>query len=222
MRSRLSFPAVIVEIAVIVGSILLAFGIDAWWDNRKDRMEEQTVLAGLEAEFVANVDRVATVIARHESFAQLTDELDAMPDSDVLEMPVEATDQYMRAMGQYMTFEPRGGTLAGVVSGGQLALIQDHALRELLMEWLRRLDDAEEEAGFLTRTSERITLRESRIIDLRAPVTTEALLKIRRDDEYMALVRAKLFFASLYVGELRALMRQGENIIVAIQSNRGN
>ena len=42
-----------IEGVVIVGSILLAFGIQAWWDGLQEREEEREVLIGLEAEFVA-------------------------------------------------------------------------------------------------------------------------------------------------------------------------
>ena len=41
-----------VEAVAIVASVLLAFSIDAWWDNRKDLLEEQEILLGLEIEFV--------------------------------------------------------------------------------------------------------------------------------------------------------------------------
>ena len=40
-----------VEAVAIVASVLLAFSIDAWWDNRKDLLEEQEILLGLEIEF---------------------------------------------------------------------------------------------------------------------------------------------------------------------------
>ena len=42
----------VVEAAAIVVSILLAFGIDAWWDARNDVVEEREILIGLEIEFV--------------------------------------------------------------------------------------------------------------------------------------------------------------------------
>ena len=43
------------EGVVIVGSILLAFGIEAWWDGMQERAEEQVVLLALQEEFTANI-----------------------------------------------------------------------------------------------------------------------------------------------------------------------
>jgi len=37
---KIPWPRVLVEGAVIVGSILLAFGIEAWWDDRGEAVEE--------------------------------------------------------------------------------------------------------------------------------------------------------------------------------------
>lgn len=36
------------EGVVIVASILLAFAIDAWWDERKERVEEREILAEID------------------------------------------------------------------------------------------------------------------------------------------------------------------------------
>ena len=52
-----------VEAATIVASILLAIAIDAWWQNRQVRVDEQEVLVGLRAEFAANRETLARHLA---------------------------------------------------------------------------------------------------------------------------------------------------------------
>ena len=47
VKPQIPWLRVFVEGVVIVGSILLAFGIDAWWDERQDRAVEQALLTGL-------------------------------------------------------------------------------------------------------------------------------------------------------------------------------
>ena len=44
-KPQIPWLRVFVEGVVIVGSILLAFGIDAWWDGRKAKVLEQELLA---------------------------------------------------------------------------------------------------------------------------------------------------------------------------------
>ena len=41
----------VVEAVVIVGSILFAFGIQAWWDNEQERQRERDYLGALLDEF---------------------------------------------------------------------------------------------------------------------------------------------------------------------------
>ena len=47
----INWKRIAVEAAAIVVSILLAFAIDAWWDDRQERIEEREVLLGLKSEF---------------------------------------------------------------------------------------------------------------------------------------------------------------------------
>ena len=105
--------------AVIVGSILLAFAIDAGWDAYRERADEQAVLASLEAEFVSNLETLERVIRRHEGFADRAAELEAMSDDEVRAIPAERIEEFERAMGQWMTFEPRGGVLSSLVGDAQ-------------------------------------------------------------------------------------------------------
>ena len=55
-RQPIPWTRVLVEGVVIVGSILMAFGIEAWWDGAQERAEEAQLLASLAEEFRANVD----------------------------------------------------------------------------------------------------------------------------------------------------------------------
>lgn len=220
MNDRLTLGRALSEGAIIVGSILLAFAIDAGWDAYRERADEQAVLASLETEFTANLETLERVIRRHEGFADRATELEAMSDDAVRAIPAEQIEEYERAMGQWMTFEPRGGVLSSLVGDGQLGLIRNDSLRDALVEWLQRLDDSTEEAGMLVRTSERIALRWNYLADIRKPGSGDLLVMLRNDREMTALVRSKLFFARLYAGELRRLAAHGEKVLVEIRANR--
>ena len=220
MKNGLTLRRALLEGAVIVGSILLAFAIDAGWDAHKERADEQAVLRSLEAEFVANLDALERVVARYEGFAERAAEFEAMPEEELRDIPAESADSYERAIGQWMTFEPRGGVLSSLVGNGQLGLIRDEDLRDGLVEWLQRLDDSHEEAELLIRASERIILHWNRFGDVRRPGDGDLLATLRNDPEMMALVRAKLFFGRLYAGELRRLAAHGEKVLTAIRANR--
>lgn len=220
MNDRFTLGRALSEGAIIVGSILLAFAIDAGWDAYRERADEQAVLASLEAEFISNLETLERVIRRHEGFADRAAELEAMSDDAIRAVPVEQIEAYERAMGQWMTFEPRGGALSSLVGDGRLGMIRDDSLRDALVEWLQQLDDSAEEAGMLVRTSERIALRWNYFADIGKPGSGDLLAMLRNDPEMTALVRSKLFFGRLYAGELRRLAAHGEKVLVEIRANR--
>ena len=58
MPDKISWRRILVEGLVIVVSILLAFGIEAWWQERGDRTAELEALVGLHAEFTAIRERL--------------------------------------------------------------------------------------------------------------------------------------------------------------------
>ena len=51
MKQPIPWTRLIAESIAIVGSILLAFAIDAWWDKLQDTAEERRILVGLSDEF---------------------------------------------------------------------------------------------------------------------------------------------------------------------------
>lgn len=54
------------ERPAIIVSILLAFGIQAWWDDRLDRREERILLAGLLIDLRADSTNCAEAVERQE------------------------------------------------------------------------------------------------------------------------------------------------------------
>ena len=84
LKPQISWLRVFVEGVVIVGSILLAFGIDAWWEGRQERDEEVQVLLAIQEDIELNrktkhsidivVDRV---IVKPDARPRIADAVDA-------------------------------------------------------------------------------------------------------------------------------------------------
>jgi len=56
---KIPWKRVAIEASAIVVSILIAFAIDAWWADRKDRQEERDYLTSLRQELIRGSDEVA-------------------------------------------------------------------------------------------------------------------------------------------------------------------
>lgn len=65
----------IVEGMIIVGSILLAFAIDSWWDNSQTRQREHRQLQALATELDANAGEISIfidyILSRASTFEEL-------------------------------------------------------------------------------------------------------------------------------------------------------
>jgi hypothetical protein len=141
LTPQIPWLRVFVEGVVIVGSILLAFGLQAWWEGRRERRDEQELVFAFTAEFdgvEAELDRAREVHqARRESTAELIRLIDQgtpLPGADSLW-------SLMRAAGRATTLDPPNGVLSSALGAGSLTLIQNDSLRVLLASWPRLVSD---------------------------------------------------------------------------------
>ena len=61
------WPRIFAEGGAIVVSILLAFWIDAWWDDRADEQQERALLNALLQDFQAARDEFEAISADHKN-----------------------------------------------------------------------------------------------------------------------------------------------------------
>lgn len=127
---------ILAEAAAIMLSILLAFGIEAWWAERGERIEEREVLRGLATEFSAYRERLARDASRGQTARRLlTDILSADPEEYSSTVPVTAVDSAIFYMVVVPTFDSEGGTLDALLTSGRLELISDVRVRSRLASW---------------------------------------------------------------------------------------
>lgn len=126
-----------VEAVAILISILLAFSIDAWWDGRKDLVEEREILRSLEIEFVDLGERLdrwaqynregASLIERFLSESVTNMKLDAVASTFFYAKVANVLDQ--------------GGVIEAVLASGRLEKISDREIRRRLIKWPDWLED---------------------------------------------------------------------------------
>ena len=124
-----------VEAAAIVASILLAFAIDAWWDERNERIEETEVLLGLKSEFSRYRDEMSESIDVFANNRALTEELIIATrrgswDSETLDI-----DAAINAIYDPKSHDFGGGVLDALINSGRLEIISDYDLRVRLANW---------------------------------------------------------------------------------------
>ena len=141
-RISLSWTRILAEGTAIVVSILLAFGIQALWEERLERTAEAELLGRLHAEFSTNLARIderefyLTVLLRGEElFTQIKE---ARNDG---QETIMASGSTLRWFAYAPTFEADTPILDGLPRGGQLEIIEDRNVQSVLATWERELRD---------------------------------------------------------------------------------
>ena len=228
MTRQIPWFRILVEGVVIVGSILLAFGIDAWWDGRRERQEEREALEGLERDFSVNLRAARTSImslrADNRALAALEDILDAQ----LASVSSDSALLFARAMNGYRTFDPQDGTLDALLASGRLGVLRDGELRGLLVEWKTAVDDVNEEASLVVAARTRLYERASQLggpwryvddADQRQFPPID-LTVAAGDPELMAWFRLKSLVSVGYIYELEPLAEQARRILAVITAQR--
>ena len=230
MADKISWRRVLVEGIVIVFSILLAFGIDAWWEERGERLAERDALVSLYAEFEEIRERiednrlfrqdVAAVEALYEMVQAFPVDGEALPVADII---------LVRAVGG-VTFESATPVLDGLIRSDRLEIIRDPPVRIAISEWqawLTQLDERERESQTFTNTQLRPALvahgNMARVFASArsfgyVQLNPDGVTALRIDNELRALVAARLGYAGGLV-EIRGLLVDSADSVLIASSN---
>jgi len=143
MAEGIQGKRIFVEAIAIVGSILLAFAIDAWWDERSDRIRLDGAIQNIAAEVRDARVEIEQAVERNNyridgmrRFLSLhPDELQGLPEDSLLSFD-----------GVFYTpspFDTSGYALQGLLAGGNLEIIADDELRSALIAWAQYPNEIE-------------------------------------------------------------------------------
>jgi len=131
----INWKRIAVEAAAIVVSILLAFAIDAWWDDRQERIEEREVLLGLKSEFSRYRDDLAISIDIQADVLLSTSDLVVATRRGFWKSEAHSFDAALVNLSDPKSHDFGGGVLDALISSGRLEIISDNELRMKLATW---------------------------------------------------------------------------------------
>ena len=137
----------LVEGAVIVASILLAFAIDAAWDSRREQERRDALLSALAREMALATTERDRVAQYH---ANGRDASAALLGLDAGERDVTRVDSLLReAYNSTATFDASSGALSGLLYSSDLDLIDDEELLLELTSYPGLVANLNREQGYL-------------------------------------------------------------------------
>lgn len=140
---------ILIEGVVIVGSILLAFALDAWWDNQSrlgDLREQATVVAD---EMTSARAALQSSLDAHDLYAGVASHLaetlrSVDPGADVI-----VHDTLIASLLPQATADVTTGSIEAFIEAGGLELIDDRAIREAMLGWTTRIEDLQDDEIYL-------------------------------------------------------------------------
>jgi hypothetical protein len=228
---KIQWKRLSVEGAAIVASILLAFAIDAWWDNRYEHKEERRILESLKEEFLSNAELIPVYIERHKSSAEhtmaLLQAMMAAEPGSTLRYPAA---QFAQVLGHSST-NPQSGALDAILQSGELRYVSNRVIRERLAAWPRLMVDATENEDLLRSLWDPKLLEAlakdvdmTVLVDMDEACWTDPTLEqctaieisLPRDTEIMAYLTQTFGFAREGARELDLLVEEANNIVTLI------
>lgn len=126
----------LVESFVIVFSILLAFGIDAWWAHREEDERRREVLNALLLEVRENLAELDAAAARHADVAEATETLVTWSLEGVpADVPRDSLDGLLISAGWFEVFSLGSSTVEALILSGNLDLVRNDSLTMALTRW---------------------------------------------------------------------------------------
>jgi hypothetical protein len=131
----------IAEGVVIVASILLAFGLDAWWDATQQSRETADLLVALDEEFALAAEELDGTLFGHQSVVTSADTILGRLRAGQGRVPAGRLYWVLDAP----TSDLNQGTLAALIASGGLEQVPSQELRTLLAAWPAAVGDFQEE-----------------------------------------------------------------------------
>jgi hypothetical protein len=133
-------PRLALEVLVIIFSILVAFAVDAWWDQRQEDREEVLVLRSVLDEARANQLRLDDRrLWQHEVLSAIDALLEVASAPTATATP-DSIDHLLADASFWGSSAWETAAVDAVVAGGGLARVSDPMLRQALTGWQRQLE----------------------------------------------------------------------------------
>jgi hypothetical protein len=134
-KNNIPWPRIGVEAVAILVSILLAFSIDAWWDERSDRISLTGAIKNVSAEVASARVEIERATKRNLDRIDALRKFVSLSPDELLKLD----DDSIQFLGQIFAppspFDASGFALQGLLAGGNLDIIADEDLGAALIEW---------------------------------------------------------------------------------------
>jgi len=131
----------------VLAAILIAFSLDAWWEERADEIRTSALLEALEAEWVGDLGRIDTTLADIDAYITILSLRVNASHKDFDSISNEEIElAYTPPWSDF--FRPSTGAVEAILAGG-LGQIQDIQLSLAIASWPRVLSELDDRRQYV-------------------------------------------------------------------------
>lgn len=218
------------EFLIIVAGVLVAFQVDAWAEDRRDRDREQAHLQALMREFEENVRRLDGLMADQRRTLSATGQTLALADGQMVMVSPDSLRELTVWTASYQRFEPVLGAFQALTASGAFTLIENEELRVRLASFAQAATDGYEDQPISDLLRAELARRISEVLPWWRVVPGDYLAPfgyadppertdptpLFRDNVYLTLVLSVGFTEAGHLGYFETLTQDATRILTLI------
>jgi len=146
---RIEWSRLLIEGGVIVASILLAFAIDAWWENRQERRAEGNQLLSIASELESNAKQIREKLDVLEVADAAAKQFISWTGPEPQLVGEEKFSETFRNMYSLGSFALLRGASEMYLAGNGVDLTRHHDMRDAIADWYAAGDELERQYAWL-------------------------------------------------------------------------
>jgi len=139
--ANIKIPKAVIEFLVILLSILIAFSLDSWGENRKQRARENQYLSQLDIDFKENMRQLMGSIEKGINKIEKTEKILDLLKLDPRPSHVDSLKKWIPYITNYSINIPITGTYEAMISSGDINLITNDSIRTQLIHFAGLIDE---------------------------------------------------------------------------------
>jgi len=130
---------------VIIGSILIAFTIDAWWSNKSNLQQKEALLLNLKQDFEESRGQLEELKFNHYKIEKNLETLLVWSENEILsDENIIKFDSVFGALWWRQVYDPQMGTLESIINTGRFDIIGNNKLLSQLTKWVSLIKNLNE------------------------------------------------------------------------------
>ena len=200
------------DLLAVLGAILAAFALDAWWSEHADAARTKEVLAAIAGEFEGAAVELDSIIAENDQF--MASRLAYLGRTAMGSPPIpdDSLALYLHVDADFQIYNPSFGALSTLIAGGGLERVIEPDLRYALGGWSGELADLVWEENQIAAVGVPL-LRDPTDLGLQSvwalhylagrPVEVELLRRVANDAQYREEEARLVLALSFYQSDLQ-------------------